>query len=574
MTRVGLMQLTVFCGLLLSSTPIHAKPDPFVRIVPEGSTLAAPQSCMVGACAGFRIPQNSALHADRLTSQAFEHALTSWVATNTFAYASIITNAAGTETRYTFRHHGKAPAGPTLTLLPLRQDLSFTCQISCNQSKKRTRLTLALQSADEREQEPLVRTLTLPKSDQTVTRSVSFKPDRSGPHTLTLLLEPDDELTMTTCSFLPEDAETTWDRIALDALEMAALPALYWPVQETNAPFNWYNTVGPQTSRMERGFGFGTVEAARLAHLIHAPLIIQVPVFIAQDVPWATDAVIPITAPQLAADWVAYCNATDDHPLARLRERHGISTPLAIKQWQLFPTGGLITNLSVYTDLAARMAAAMWAEDSTITITTPTQPATNLPIRNTYVTHLLTRLEGASINERDYFQPWYQALGQCCGVMETAQTPEPRHMIALEDLVQAGFFARQMLSGAGWTLTLLNRYPLVRHLIIKTAPPQLNETPLNIEAGWSSALPGLQLFICNPGPTPAHLCFDLTALNRHFAFYIQDQVIADISAPRTTSCLPIRQNQRAGVALTQFVACEIAPSAFARILVKEASATK
>ncbi|MCK5641847.1 MAG: hypothetical protein KAJ19_13675, partial [Gammaproteobacteria bacterium] len=82
------------------------------------------------------------------------------------------------------------------------------------------------------------------------------------------------------------------------------------------------------------------------------------------DLPNITDTEAGI---QLAADWVAYCNAeAGAHPMADLRKRHGYPEPFGVQYWELDNEGNRWFSPDDYARMCVRYAKAMKAIDPTI----------------------------------------------------------------------------------------------------------------------------------------------------------------------------------------------------------------
>jgi len=381
-------------------------------------------------------------------------------------------------------------------------------------------------------------------------------------------------MTFSGFSLMPEDAQEGFDSQALQALKMTGAGFLRWSAQGGTNFYNWYDGVGPQVSRREKGQAFGTTEAVRLCRLMNAQPVFQVPVFQAES----ADPRVPdrTTAAQLAADWVAYCNATGGHPLALLRLRHGSAEPLNVRQWELVPCGGGQTDTAEFRELCRPVAAAMRAEDPAIEVRNAagSPPATDTP--DPYVTRVLERLAAGNPADREYFQAWYEALGAVGAALrrvkpDTAEQDRPCAPFEIKTVLQQGPYAKHMLRGAGLLTMLVNHFPMTAALATEVGKQEgaAGAFRVQAEAAWGEDKSTLLVFIYNAGPEPQTVRIDLSALKRRFIFYASEQVAADITSRRVSPTVPILRKQKAGSALSQAVLCEAAPSSLTRILLKE-----
>lgn len=269
---------------------------------------------------------------------------------------------------------------------------------------------------------------------------------------------------------------------------------------------------------------------------------------------------------RLAADWVAYCNATGSHPLAQLRLRQGRVAPLGVKNWELALSGGGVLDGAICT----AYATAMQAEDPSVSVVSSESRC--LPaVRDRYVTDLFGRLEAGPAEDLRYYSDWYDTLGMGYAAIKRlsrGQTGAVTTGYSPEQVLFRVTQARNMLTEAGALMELINRYPASLPLIVEKEP-DLSDGSLRVQAAWAQDAAGLVIFVYNSGPNAATVHLDLTSFQRRFVFWVADQLAADITVRRAARTLPVNRVQKAGAAITQSVLCEAAPSSFTRIFVKE-----
>jgi hypothetical protein len=105
--------------------------------------------------------------------------------------------------------------------------------------------------------------------------------------------------------------------------------------------------------------------------------------------------------------------------------------------------------------------------------------------------------------------------------------------------------------------------------LLSEGAPTERGSPFRVQAAWTEDASALVVYVYNSGTMSREVLLDLKALKRHFAFWASDQLAADITAPREGGTVPVYRRQKAGAALTQVILCEVAPSSFTRIVVKE-----
>ena len=143
-----------------------------------------------------------------------------------------------------------------------------------------------------------------------------------------------------------------------------------WPAGRGAERYNWYDGVGPLALRRpaagpEPGLELGTLEFVRLCRQIEAEPQLRVRL----EVPFDE------AAAQLAADWVAYCNASgSSHPLGALRARHGCAEPLGVRRWELALPAGARPEPAALERAFRGMAAAMRAADHAVEVGVSLEP--------------------------------------------------------------------------------------------------------------------------------------------------------------------------------------------------------
>ena len=558
----------VLCAADADAQPA-ARVKAVVRILPQTVDVRN-DAFLIGLTAGCDGGAARAVRAERLPHEIPEAELRSSCPTGGAVRISVSHVPGETAPFYTVVNNSDTEQGVTLLAQALRQGVPHTLSVICRSERDKTRLTVGFQSAADPAAPETFRRARIPSGSKWNRHTLTFTPDRDGTFRLRFLLEPGGIVTFARFSLMPADAdENGWDPVALEALRVTAAPFLFWPVCSGSGFYNWYDGVGPQAAREAKGQAFGTVEAVRLSRLSGAEPVFRISLFAPEDASEATGIPRPAAAAELAADWVAYCNATGSHPLAMLRTRHGVTEPLGVRRWELCPAGGLLRDPSAFARESRRVADAMRAEDATLTLQIRPALTNAYPVSDPYTGRLLKRLESADAAEREYYRAWYEALGPLSARLDLRAAESDRDNTAplaftLPDVLCRNVSPPACLTGPGLLMTLLNRFPLAGILATEGAPPTVR-----ILAGWGEDDSVLLLFVCNTGTEAQTLHFDLRALRRRFMFYTLDQAAAEITLPRLTPVLPIRRHQKAGAALTQFVVCEAAPSSFTRILVTE-----
>jgi hypothetical protein len=362
---------------------------------------------------------------------------------------------------------------------------------------------------------------------------------------------------------------------AAAAIRKAGPGVLLWPVCQGQRAYDWYGGVGPRGQRcpavsgaQEGGHDLGTVEFVAFCRKVGAEPLLRVLL----RLPGAGDAQGGSLSADLqrAADWVAYCNATNDHPLAALRRRHGAAEALGVKRWELAVPDGVAVTPGVLAATRRVYAAAMMAEDPSIRICEGPGPLL-VPLRDRYVAQLMRRLADADAAERAYFENWYEVLSVANAALE-------RLRLGAEGPVCAPFWPQQMfqrtargrdlLTAEGLLVAAINRFPAVTPLALEGAPSEADAS-FRVLAAWGEDARTLVIFVYNSGVEARGVRLDLTALKRRFAFWYSDQLAAEVSKPRTAPTVPVVCHQKAGSAMSQVVFCECQPASFTRIAVKK-----
>jgi hypothetical protein len=388
-----------------------------------------------------------------------------------------------------------------------------------------------------------------------------------------LAVEPGSVIELSALSLMPDDAEEGWDHETLVALRGMSPSVIGWPAANELGAYVWYDGVGPQAVRRpavpsaipEEAHAFGTAEFVAFCRLIGAEPMLRVRMF----EPGMVDERVPdqTAGVQMAAEWVAYCNATGDHPLALLRQRHGHPEPLRVMRWELIARGGTdgpsAASVAAYT-------AAMRAEDPAICVTV-SDDATLSPRSDPYVAEILRRLAVAPPDERAYYGEWYNALGLACAVLDRVEQGRCGFLatpLQPEQVLYRASRARNMLTDAGVLLALINRYPADRPVLIEGVP-NTPDSSLRVQAAWSTEAGELIVFVYNAVPEAHTVRIGLAPLKRRFVLYVSEQLAPDLTARRDAQTMPVTHTQKVGSALSQTVVCEAAPCSITRLLVKE-----
>jgi len=569
-------RLVWLCGVLLFPLSGRAADggEVSVRILPQPVSTNH-SAFRLGLRADFTEHAEEMLQAERLQEPVIAAAIHALSATNGVVGVTTALEPNTGKVLYTVTNTGGKPDGLSLTATGLRKGVRHTLRVTCRRERGSAAMRFGFTPADGKQDETTGKRVTV-NGNGSREVALGVTPHRDGAFVCAFQIEPGSVMTFSGFSLMPEDAQEGFDSQALQALKMTGAGFLRWSAQGGTNFYNWYDGVGPRVSRNGKGQAFGTFEAVRLCRLVDAQPVFQVPVFQAES----ADSRVPdrTTAVQLAADWVAYCNATGGHPLALLRLRHGSAEPLNVRQWELIPSGGGQKDTAEFRETCRLVAAAMRAEDPAIEVRVAAvlPPAMDKP--DPYVTHVLERLAKGTAADREYFQAWYEALGAVGAALRRVNpgaTAQDRTCAPFEirTVLQQGLYAKHMLREAGLLTMLVNHFPMTAALAtdvdVSKQEGAAGAFRVQAEAAWGEDKSVLLVFVYNAGPEPQTVRIDLSALKRRFVLYAAEQVAADITSRRVLPTVPILRKQKAGSALSQVVLCEAAPSSLTRVLVKE-----
>lgn len=472
--------------------------------------------------------------------------------------------------RFLVTNEDEGPRGVALVTRTLRRGVGHTVRVSCRRVKGRGRLRFVFAPVGGTPEEATVESASL-NGDDAAEKSFAVVPLKDGAYRCAFEIEPGTVLELGAFSMLPDDAEGGWDHQVLEALRAVRPGALTWPSQQGLGFYNWYDGVGQRamrrpvspTARAEDGHDFGTVEFVTFCRLIEAEPVMRVTVY----QPGVKDARVEDTAAgvQLAADWVAYCNAAGGHPLALLRARHGHAAPLGVTRWELVTAEGGVPDAAV----CGAYASAMRAEDPAVDVRAA--PGVLASLEDRYVAKVLRRLSEGDAADRRYYGEWYSALGMAYAALDRLRRGEGGAVCTAfypEQVLYRVTYAKNMLTEAGLLMALFNRFPAGVPLVTEGAPAEAGG-PFRAQAARTEDGSALVIFIYNSGPETRTVRLDLTGMRRRFAFWVADQLAADITVRRASQSIPINRIQKAGAAISQVVLCEAAPSSFTRVIVKE-----
>ncbi len=360
---------------------------------------------------------------------------------------------------------------------------------------------------------------------------------------------------------------------------------------------------------------FGTAEYVDFCRVVGVEPVICVPLY----TPGCSDPRVKDlnSAAQIAADWVAYCNADDDHPLAALREKNGLGEPLRVKHWELTaPAAGPLLPADMIASACLHTINAMKEEDPEIlvgvTLKGGSLPALAILLRKAFMRMDFVSCEAPGASEavkqfnqssgaavmfagtmlksdygayaaklldapgavgksREYYINWYRSLG-------LANAAAQRLIRCQDGPVCLPYYAEQVLgldygstrlsTDIGLLSAMIGRFPAVEPLKYKLAGADGADLPVLYPA-WTEGGSVLVVFVYNPKPVVQNVTLDLSKLERDFAFWIMDQLSGDMQAEQRGPSVPVLRKQRAGAATDQVLECPLGASSFTRILVKE-----
>ncbi|MFA7174501.1 MAG: hypothetical protein WC340_14045 [Kiritimatiellia bacterium] len=451
-----------------------------------------------------------------------------------------------------------------------------------------------------------------------------FTPEQSGSHLCTFLIEPDSEILIRGFSLLPEETLLIWRKGSIDVLKSTGAGSFRWPVVDGMDFYNWYDGIGTPSGRSavqseKTGLNhhdFGTAEYVDFCRTVGVEPLICVPLY----TPACTDPRVRNleAAAQMAADWVAYCNAEAGHPLAVLRERNGYGAPLRVNNWELVvPEPRGLISPDMLADGCQRTLQVMKEQDNAILVgaTLKGKDIATLDAllqragkqldfvscyapgafervnaynaaNNCRIMFADTLMQGANDPQglriagelavagklpEDYYVNWYRSLG-------IAGAAAARLGRGLDGPVCLPYYAAQVLAldhGSTRLSTdiallsaMIGLFPAVTPLKTELSAENKAET-LSVHPAWSEERSVLVVFVYNPSPETQALKLDLSALKKPLVFWMMDQIGADFAAAPSGAGVPVLRGQRAGSALNQIVECQIKGASFSRILVKE-----
>lgn len=468
-----------------------------------------------------------------------------------------------------------------------------------------------------------------------------FTPQVGGFYNCSFLIEPDSEIKLEGFSLLPEDSVSIWRPESIDVLRSAGAGVFRWPVVSGMDFYNWYDGIGSRSLRIpvqpeKTGLthhDFGTAEYVDFCRVVGVQPLICVPLY----TPGCSDLRIKDlnAATRIAADWVAYCNAGEDHPLAVLRKKNGLGEPLRVMHWEIcVPSAGPLLSAEMIASACLQTVNAMKEEDPDILVGVTLQddsPQTldvllnkvgkrmdfvscNIPgasekVKNfnqaggcgimfagttlkvdygTYASRMLDGMAAGPGNAREYYINWYRSLG-------LANAAAGRLGAMRDGPVCLPFYAEQVLgldhgstrlsTDIGLLSAMIGRFPAVQPLKyeMKLKDPGTAAAPGAMAAksgirdtgapliypAWTEGGEVLVVFAYNPDSAVHTVRLDLRKLNKKFAFWIMDQLSADMQAGRKGESVPVSRNQKAGSATDQILECPLGAASFTRILVKE-----
>ena len=207
-----------------------------------------------------------------------------------------------------------------------------------------------------------------------------------------LRIPPDSVLEADAFSLVPDSNLHGWRREAIEVSRPVRPSVMRFPGGCFSSFYDWRDGVGPRDARKPQDSPFwggenandvGTAECAMLCKELGAQMMFCVNVFHplkqvfdyhlsevekgphGYDFPQFTDLA---AGAQLAADWVAYCNAPVSHPMGKLRAEHGYAEPFGVRYWELDNEVYRWFQADEYARAAVTYARAMKAVDSSIKV--------------------------------------------------------------------------------------------------------------------------------------------------------------------------------------------------------------
>ncbi|MFO7936808.1 MAG: hypothetical protein R6V06_04280 [Kiritimatiellia bacterium] len=454
-----------------------------------------------------------------------------------------------------------------------------------------------------------------------------FVPDASGFYRWSFLIEPDSEIRLREFSLLPEDSVSIWRRASIDILRSAGAGAFRWPVVEGMDFYNWYDGIGIRSTRTPvqpektglKHHDFGTAEYVNFCRSVGVEPLICVPLY----TPACSDRRVKNLneATRTVADWVAYCNADDGHPLAALRKKNGLGEPLRVRYWEIVaPAAGALLSAEMIASACLQTIDAMKAEDPGIMVGVTLQDRSehtldvllqqaggqmdfisshaagayekvrtynktgggSLMFAGTtlkadygdYAAGLLAEFRADSEEVYEYYINWYRSLG-------LANAAVSRLNSAMDGPVCLPYYAEQVLglkygctglsTDIGLLSAMIGRFPAVKPLEYQMdAGCEMRDAGAPaVYPAWTDNEDVLIVFAYNPKASEQILVLDVSQLKKKFAFWIMDQLSAEITEERRGETVPVLRHQKAGDATGMVLECPLKPMSFTRILVKE-----
>ena len=181
------------------------------------------------------------------------------------------------------------------------------------------------------------------------------------------------------------------------------------------------------------------------------------------------------------------------------------------------------------------------------------------------------RLAAERATPVEYYINWCRSLG-------VAGSVAGRLGLCYDGPVCLPYYAEQVLgldhgstqlsTDIGLISAMIGRFPAVTPLKTDIASGA-DRGALLVQPAWTEDDSVLVIFVYNPNPLEQTLELDLSKLKRKFAFWIMDQLSADIAAPQKGGGVLVNRRQKAGSPLKQVIECRIGSASFSRILVKE-----
>ncbi len=451
----------------------------------------------------------------------------------------------------------------------------------------------------------------------------SVTPRINGFHRCAFLLQPGSAVTLRGFSMLPEGSPSIWRRESIDVLRSTGAGVLRWPVVDGMDFYNFYDGIGARALRLPvqpgktglRQHDFGTAEYVDLCRVVGVEPLICVPLF----TPACGDPRIGNLgrAAQLAADWVAYCNAGGSHPLAVLRKKNGIGKALRVGDWELTaPAAGPLLPAEMIAEACAQTISAMKQEDPSIRVgvaLADENPQTlavllrttgsrmdfiscNAPGAHAIVSefnrtqgtavmlagtmlrpepgaYALQLLESfAGVPGGDGCVNWYNSLGLAHAAVQRLDRGQDGP-VALpyyaEQVLGLDYGTTRLSTDIALLSAMIGRFPAVEPLKLQATGGADDGAP-KIYAAWTEGAAVLVIFAYNPAAVEQTLTLDLSQLGKSFHFWIMDQLSGDMRSDWQGESSPVLRRQRAGaVSEERVLTCPLGPASFARILVKE-----